>query len=164
MDESVMSMITRMIAVADREARYLTIAELQTIRDFFEAGQQRVRIANILAANSQTIINTGTQRFWERCPVTPSNSGNPTYRASCIRDQGWYIRLVSYALIEGDTKVIDTVGIRGAKEMYISLGIPLRNLVECMHCLKEAAMDLLSLDDAMVAMPYFDYIITGLTP
>jgi allophycocyanin-B len=159
MDESVMSMITRMIAVADREARYLTIAELQTIRDFFEAGQQRVRIANI-----QTIINTGTQRFWERCPVTPSNSGNPTYRASCIRDQGWYIRLVSYALIEGDTKVIDTVGIRGAKEMYISLGIPLRNLVECMHCLKEAAMDLLSLDDAMVAMPYIDYIITGLTP
>jgi allophycocyanin-B len=159
-----MSIITRTIAIADLEARYLTAGELLTIRDFFAAGQQRLRIANILAANSQAIVNTGTQRFWERRPVTPSNSGNPTYRASCIRDQGWYIRLVTYALVEGDTKVIDEVGIRGAKEMYISLGIPLENLVDCMHCLKESALALLSLEDGMVAAPYFDYIIRGLTP
>lgn len=159
-----MSIITRTIAIADLEARYLTIGELQTIRDFFAEGQQRLRIAKILAANSQTIINNGTQRFWESRPVTPSNSGNPTYRASCIRDQGWYIRLVTYALVEGDTKIIETVGIRGAKEMYISLGIPLENLVECMHCLKESALFLLPLNDARVVAPYFDYIICGLTP
>lgn len=159
-----MSIITRTIAIADLEARYLTIGELHTIRDFFAEGQQRLRIAKILAANSQTIINTGTQRFWERRPITPSNSGNPTYRASCIRDQGWYIRLVTYALVEGDTKIIESVGIRGAKEMYISLGIPLENLVECMQCLKESALILLSLDDAKVVAPYFDYAITGLTP
>jgi allophycocyanin-B len=159
-----MSIITRTIAIADLEARYLTIDELHTIRNFFEVGQKRLRIAKILAANSQMIINTGTQKFWERCPVTPSNSGNPTYRASCIRDQGWYIRLITYALVEGDTKTIDTVGIRGAKEMYISLGIPLENLVECMRCLKETALALLSLEDAAVVAPYFDCVICGLTP
>jgi allophycocyanin-B len=159
-----MSIITRAIAIADLEARYLTIGELHTIRDFFTAGQDRLRIAKILTANSQIIINTGTQRFWERCPVTPSNSGNPTYRSSCMRDQGWYLRLVSYALVEGDTGVIDAVGIDGAKEMYISLGIPLENLVECMKCIKESALALLALNDAMTVAPYFDYIIQGLTP
>lgn len=81
-----------------------------------------------------------------------------------MRDQSWYIRLVTYALIVGDTEPIETVGTKGAKEMYVSLGIPLRNLVECMHCLKEVALDLLSLDDALEVSPYFDCIIRGLAP
>jgi allophycocyanin-B len=159
-----MSMITSTIAIADREARYLTIGELHNLRDFFTAGQQRLRIAKILAANTPMIINQGTQRFWQSRPITPSNSGNPTYRASCLRDQSWYMRLVTYALVEGDSKIIDTVGIQGAQAMYISLGIPLANLVECMRCLKESALALLSLEDAAMAAPYFDYIISGLKP
>jgi allophycocyanin-B len=159
-----MSIITKAIAMADRQARYLTIGELDVISDFFDNSQQRLRIAKILTANEQKIVNGGTQRFWERCPVTPSNSGNPTYRSSCLRDQSWYVRLVTYSLLVGDTEPIEAVGTEGAKEMYVSLGIPLRNLAECMRCLKEVALDLLPLDDAAEAAPYFDCLIRGLAP
>ncbi|WAL59777.1 allophycocyanin subunit alpha-B [Thermocoleostomius sinensis] len=159
-----MSIITRSIAAADREARYLSAGELDAIRDFFEEGPHRLRIAATLTANEHYIVERGSQRFWERCPVTPSNSGNPTYRASCMRDQSWYIRLITYALVVGDIDPIEKTGIKGAKEMYISLGIPLRNIVECMRCLKEIALDLLTPDEAIEVAPYFDYLIQGLMP
>jgi allophycocyanin-B len=159
-----MSVITRSIATADREARYLSAGELDAIRDYFESAPKRLRIAATLTANEQLIVERGSQRFWERCPITPSNSGNPTYRASCLRDQSWYIRLITYALAVGDIDPIEKTGIKGAREMYLSLGIPLRNLVECMRCLKEVALDLLSPDEAIAVAPYFDYLIQGLMP
>jgi allophycocyanin-B len=159
-----MSIITQSIAIADRESRYLSVGELSAIQDFLEAGQHRVGIAATLMANEQGIVYKGTQKFWERCPVTPSNSGNPVFQASCMRDQSWYLRLVTYAVIADDIEPIEKVGLKGAKEMYNSLGVPLHNLVECMQCLKEVALDLLPLDDAAEVAPYFDYIVQGLKP
>ncbi|NJO40011.1 MAG: allophycocyanin [Cyanobacteria bacterium CRU_2_1] len=159
-----MSIITQAITSADREARYLNVEELNSIRDFYEGGQNRLRIAAVLSTHERQIVQKGSQTFWERCPVTPSNSGNRTFQASCMRDQGWYVRLVTYAIVVGDIEPIEKSGIKGAKEMYISLGVPLRNLVECMRCLKEAALDLLSLDDVDEVAPYFDYIIQGMKP
>jgi len=103
-------------------------------------------------------------RFWECCPDTPSNSGNRTYRASCLRDQDWYIRLIAYAIVVGDVAPLQEIGIVGVQEMYESLGIPLRNWVECIRCLKEVTLGLLSLEDAAEVVPYFDYLIQGMTP
>lgn len=159
-----MSIITQSIAIADREARYLSPGELSAIHDFLEAGQHRVGIAATLIANEENIVYKGTQKFWERCPVTPSNSGNPVFQASCMRDQSWYLRLVTYSVIADDVEPIENVGLKGAKDMYNSLGVPLQNLVECMQCLKEVALDLLPLDDAVEVGPYFDYLIQGLKP
>ncbi|MGF1567454.1 MAG: allophycocyanin subunit alpha-B [Nodosilinea sp.] len=159
-----MSIITQSIANADREARYLSRGELNALRGFFEDGDQRLRIASILTANVDTIVARGSEAFWQRRPITPSNSGNPTFRASCLRDQGWYLRLITYAVVVGDIDPIQASGLKGAKEMYTSLEIPLRNVVHCMGCLKEAALELLSLEDGAEVEPYFDYLIQGMTP
>lgn len=159
-----MSIVTRLISDADREARYLSAGELSTIQGFYEAGQNRIRIAGTIAANDQRIVEQGTLRFWQRCPVTPSNDGDPRHRASCMRDQTWYVRLVASSIIAGDVGPLEEVGLRGAKEMYKQLGVPQRNIAECMRCLKEVAMDLLSFEDAAEAGPYFDYLIQGMMP
>jgi allophycocyanin-B len=159
-----MSIVTQLIATADRQARYLNLGELNAVRDFFLDGQNRIRIAEVLMANETQIVQKGSQKFWERCPVTPSNSGNPVFRASCLRDQTWYVRLVTYAVIAGDINPIQKSGIKGAQEMYNSLGVPIRNLMECMRCLKEVALDFLPLEDAIEVAPYFDYIIQGFRP
>ncbi|HHP7232793.1 MAG TPA: allophycocyanin, partial [Xenococcaceae cyanobacterium] len=45
-----MSIITRSIANADREARYLSLGELKAIGDFYQGGQERLRLAQILMA------------------------------------------------------------------------------------------------------------------
>ena len=46
--------------------------------------------------------------------------------------------------------------------MYNSLGVPMPGMVESMRCMKEAALVLLSADDAAVAAPYFDFLIQGM--
>jgi allophycocyanin-B len=159
-----MNVIVRSITNADREARYLNRGELNAIRDFYEGGGDRLRIAAILTSQERQIVEQGSLKFWERRPITPSNSGDSTFRASCLRDQAWYVRLVAYAVIIGDVEPIEDSGIQGAKIMYTSLGVPLENLVDCMQCLKTAALELLSLEDRVQVAPYFDYIIQGMRP
>lgn len=157
-----MSIIMQSITNADREARYLNPGELNAIHDFYQTGQERLRVATILSTHESQIVERGSRKFWERCPITPSNCGNPIYQASCLRDQSWYVRLVTYAIVIGDIDPIEYSGIRGAKAMYTSLGVPLDNLVNCMSCLKEATLEMLSFADAVEVAPYFDYLIQGM--
>jgi allophycocyanin-B len=159
-----MNVIVRSITNADREARYLNRGELNAISDFYAGGGDRLRIAAILTSQERQIVEQGSLKFWERRPITPSNSGNSTFRASCLHDQAWYVRLVTYAVIVGDVEPIEDSGIQGAKIMYTSLGVPLENLVDCMQCLKTAALELLSPEDRVQVAPYFDYIIQGMRP
>lgn len=158
-----MSLVTELILSADSEARYPAPKELRIFQDFVKTGDQRIRIASVLAENEQRIVENASQRFWERCPVTPSNSGNPRKTASCQRDQGWYVRLVAYSVLAGSEQPLVEIGTLGIKEMYNSLEIPLKNLVEAMRCVKEEAVSLLNPEDATEVAPYFDYIIRALS-
>jgi allophycocyanin-B len=158
-----MSLVTELILNADSEARYPAPKEIRIFQDFVRTGDQRIRIASILAENEQRIVQNGSAKFWERCPVTPSNSGNPRKTASCQRDQGWYVRLVAYCILAGSEKPLAEIGTVGMKEMYNSLEIPLRNLVEAMRCIKDEAVSLLDAEDAVEVAPYFDYIIRALS-
>ncbi|MEL6160006.1 MAG: allophycocyanin subunit alpha-B [Cyanobacteria bacterium J06554_11] len=159
-----MSVITQAIATADREVRYLSKGELDMINRFFDDGPQRLRIVSVLNNSVEEIIEKGAQRFWQRCPITPSNSDNPQFQASCIRDQAWFIRLISYAVAVGDVDPLEASGVRGVKEMYWSLEVPLRNWVDCVRSLREVTLEMLNTEDAAEVGPYFDYLIAGLTP
>lgn len=157
-----MSLVQQVILSADEELRYPTPGEIQMIQAFCKTGDRRLRIAQTLASHETELVQKASLVFWKRCPVTPSNSGNPRKTASCQRDQGWYVRLVAYCVLAGNEKPLAEIGTIGMKEMYISLGIPLANWVEAVRCLKEAAIGLLGEEDAVEAIPYFDYIIQTL--
>lgn len=158
-----MSVVTELILNADSESRYPAPKELRIFQDFLRTGDQRIRIAKTLAENEQLIVQRGSQKFWERCPNTPSNSGNERKTASCQRDQGWYVRLVAYSVLAGSEKPLEEIGTIGIKEMYNNLEIPLRNIVEAMRCIKEEAVSMMSEEDAVEVGPYFDYIIRALS-
>ena len=159
-----MSVITQAIATADREVRYLSKGELDAVERFFHNGSQGLRIVSILNSNVEEIVQKGSQRFWQRCPITTSNAENERFQASCLRDQAWFIRVISYGVAAGDVDPLEDSGVRGAKEMYQSLGVPLRNLADCMRALKEVTLEMLSLEDVAEVGPYFDYLIAGLMP
>ncbi|MEH1832968.1 MAG: allophycocyanin subunit alpha-B [Nostoc sp.] len=158
-----MSIVTELILNADSESRYPAPKELRVFQEFLKTGDQRIRIAKILSQNEQKIVQNGSLKFWERCPNTPSNSGNERKTASCQRDQGWYVRLVAYSILAGSEKPLEEIGTIGIKEMYNNLEIPLRNIVEAMRCVKDEAISLLSEEDAVEVGPYFDYIIRALS-
>ncbi|MEM0980939.1 MAG: allophycocyanin subunit alpha-B [Cyanobacteria bacterium P01_H01_bin.58] len=154
-----MSVVAKVIAQSDRADRFLSSAELTQLQDFFSNGSLRISASEKLAANQQKIVEEGSKRFWAQCPNTPSNSGNPQKTSLCQRDQGWYIRLVSYCVLAGNSKPLEDIGIDGMREMYVSLKVPLANLKLAMRCLKEVAMGILTSEEGALAAPYFDQLI-----
>jgi allophycocyanin-B len=154
-----MSIVAKVIAQSDRSDRFLSSAELTELQGFFSNGTQRISAAQKLASNEQKIVEQASQRFWSQCPNTPSNSGKPQKTALCQRDQGWYIRLVSYCVLAGNSKPLEDIGLDGMREMYVSLGVPLANLKIAMRCVKDVALSTLSSDEAAIATPYFDQLV-----
>jgi len=157
-----MSIVKQVILNADEEQRYPTPGELRMIRSFCKAGAERIRIAKTLEQQAQSIVDRGTQKFWQVCPRTPSNSGDRRKTAAAKRDVGWYIRLISYCLLAGDDRPLREIGLVGIKELYANVGIPLTNILQYIRCLKDEAIAQLEEADAAAVIPYFDEIIQEL--
>jgi len=161
-----MSVISQFILKADDELRYPSTGELTSIKDFFQTGEQRMRIATTLAENEKKIVEQASKQLWQKRPDFISPGGNAygqRQRALCIRDYGWYLRLITYGVLAGDKEPIEKIGLIGVREMYNSLGVPVPGMVEAISALKKAALDLLSDEDAVAASPYFDYIIQAMS-
>lgn len=154
-----MSIVAKAIAQSDSANRFLSSAEINQLQAFFSNGTLRISAAQKLAANQQQIVEEASKRFWSQCPNTPSNSGNAQKTALCQRDQGWYIRLVSYCILAGNAKPLEDIGLDGMREMYVSLGVPLANLQVAMRNIKTVALENLSSEEGALAAPYFDQLI-----
>ncbi|MBD0334142.1 MAG: allophycocyanin [Cyanobacteria bacterium Co-bin13] len=161
-----MSVVSQVILNADDELRYPTSGELKTIEDFLKTGDQRMRIATTLADNEKKIVDQASKELWRRRPDFIAPGGNAygqKQRALCIRDYGWYLRLITYGVLAGNSTPIESIGIVGVREMYNALNVPVPGMAEAIRCLKEASLNLLSDDDAGEARPYFDFLIQAMS-
>jgi len=161
-----MSVVSQFILKADDELRYPSTGELKSIQEFLQTGQPRLRIAAALAENEKKIVQEASKQLWQKRPDFIAPGGNAygeRQRALCLRDYGWYLRLITYGVLAGDKEPIEKIGLIGVREMYNSLGVPVPGMVESIRCLKKASLDLLSEEDALFAAPYFDYIIQSMS-
>ena len=161
-----MSVVSQVILKADDELRYPSNGELQAINTFLETGKQRIKIVSVLSENEKKIVDKASQELWRRRPDFIAPGGNAygqRERALCLRDYGWYLRLITYGVLAGDKDPIESIGLIGVREMYNSLGVPVPGMVESIRCLKEASLALLDEEDAKEAAPYFDYIIQAMS-
>ena len=161
-----MTVVSQVILQSDDELRYPSSGELRNIQDYLKTGEQRVRIVSTLTENEKKIVEQATKTLWQKRPDFIAPGGNAygqRERALCVRDYGWYLRLVTYGILAGDKEPIEKIGLIGVKEMYNSLGVPLPGMVEAIKGLKEASINLLSAEDAQQAAPYFDFIIQSMS-
>lgn len=160
-----MTVVSQVILNADDELRYPSSGELQSISEFLKTGSDRVRIVETLSGSEKKIVDVASRQLWQKRPDYIAPGGNAygqKQRAQCLRDYGWYLRLVTYGILSGDTTVIEDIGLEGAREMYNSLGVPMPGMAEAMRCLRDVALGLLSSDEAAVARPYFDHLVQGM--
>jgi allophycocyanin-B len=165
-DENVMSVVSQVVLQADDELRYPSAGELTSIAEFCKTGEMRMRIAITLAENEKRIVEQASRQLWQKRPdfIAPGGNANGSReRALCLRDYGWYMRLITYGLIAGDKGPIESIGLIGVREMYNSLGVPVPGMVAAIGCLKDASLALLSEDEASEAAPYFDFIIQAMS-
>ena len=161
-----MSVVSQVILRADDELRYPSSGELQGIQDFLKTGEQRIRIAETLAENDKKIVDQAQKQLFKLRPDFRSPGGNAYGQKQynqCLRDYSWYLRLVTYGIVSGNIEPIDKIGLIGVKEMYNSLNVPVPGMVLAIQCLKDAALALLSREDATEAGPYFDFMIQAMS-
>jgi allophycocyanin-B len=161
-----MSVVSQVVLKADDELRYPSAGELKSITEFFRTGEMRLQIATTLAEGEKRIVEQASRQLWQKRPDFIAPGGNAygsKERALCLRDYGWYMRLITYGLISGDKEPIESIGLIGVREMYNSLGVPVPGMVEAIRCLKDASLALLSDDEAAIAAPYFDYVVQAMS-
>ena len=161
-----MSIVSQVILKADDELRYPSSGELKGIKNFLKTGEQRVRIAETLASSEKKIVDKAGKELFKIHPEYRSPGGNAYGQKQynqCLRDFGWYLRLVTYGVLAGDKEPIEKTGLIGVKEMYNSLEVPVPGMIDAIRCLKNASLDLLSKQDAEEASLYFDYIIQSMS-
>lgn len=161
-----MSVVSQVILKADDELRYPSSGELTGMKKFFSTGEQRIRIAETLAESEKKIVDEAGKQLFRQRPDFRAPGGNASGQRQynqCLRDYGWYLRLVTYGILCGDKEPIEKIGLIGAREMYNSLGVPMAGMAQAITCLKDASLALLNSDDAAEAALYFDYIIQAMS-
>nr|UAT97829.1 allophycocyanin gamma subunit [Ahnfeltia fastigiata] len=161
-----MSLVSQIIVSADSELRYPSIGELQSIQNYLQTGESRIRISCILRDKEQEIVQQASKSIFQLHPEYIAPGGNAEgarKRSLCLRDYGWYLRLITYGILAGDKESVEKIGIIGVKEMYNSLGVPMLGMIDSILCLKEETLKLLNVDDIKIIAPYFDFIILGMS-
>lgn len=157
-----MSIVTKIIIDADNELRYPSVGELQNLQSYFVDSEKRIKASCIIRDNQQEIIKIASKAIFDIHPEYIAPGGNAEgarKRSLCLRDYGWYLRLVTYGVLSGEKESIEQIGTIGVKEMYNSLGVPILGMIDSIDCLKNASLEFLSDSESALVSPYFDFIM-----
>nr|YP_009294115.1 allophycocyanin gamma subunit [Hildenbrandia rubra]AOM67357.1 allophycocyanin gamma subunit [Hildenbrandia rubra] len=161
-----MSLISQIINSADNELRYPTVGELRSIQEYIKTGYQRIHLITIIRNKEKEIVQTSSKKIFQLHPEYIAPGGNAegsVKRSLCLRDYGWYLRLITYSILSGDKATIEQVGVIGVREMYNSLGVPILGMIDAIQCLKDGTIEVLNNEDACIVTPYFDFIVRGMS-
>jgi len=137
--------ITNLIRNYDVTGRYLDRDAIDSLKSYFDSGNARIAAAAVINTNSPFIVRQAGIKLFEEVPelILPSGNAYTTRRYSaCLRDLDYYLRYASYALVAGDTHVLDERVLQGLRETYNSLGVPIGPTVRGIQIIKDIVKDL----------------------
>jgi phycobilisome core component len=160
--------VTTLIRTYDNTGRYLDQSALDSIKSYFDSGLDRIQAAAMVSANAAAIVKEAGSKLFEQVPelIRPGGNAYTTRRyAACLRDMDYYLRYSSYALVAGNSDVLDERVLTGLRETYNSLGVPIAPTVAGVQLMKEivrAKAQEAGIDPTVVDTP-FDYITRELS-
>ena len=131
--------VTSLIRNYDISGRYLDRDAIDNLKAYFNSGMARIKAAQIINANAANIVKSAGSRLFEEIPelIRPGGNAYTTRRYSaCLRDMDYYLRYASYALVAGNTYVLDERVLQGLRETYNSLGVPIAPTVRGIEIMK----------------------------
>jgi phycobilisome core component len=132
--------VTNLIKNYDVTGRYLDRNAIDALKSYFDTGTARIAAASVINANAASIVKQAGSGLFEELPelIRPGGNAYTTRRyAACLRDMDYYLRYASYALVAGDTNVLDERVLQGLRETYNSLGVPIGPTVRGIQMMKE---------------------------
>jgi allophycocyanin beta subunit len=157
--------ITSVINASDVQGRYLDGAAMDKLKAYFASGELRVRAAATISANAASIVKEAVAKSLLYSDITRPGGNMYTTRryAACIRDLDYYLRYATYAMLAGNTSILDERVLNGLKETYNSLGVPIGATVQAIQAVKEVTASLVGADAGREMGIYLDYICSGLS-
>lgn len=160
-----MSTVKILITNADAESRYLSPGELEQFKLLAKSGERRLRLAKALSDSRERIVKQAANQLFQKMPSLVSQGGNAygeVMTATCLRDMDYYLRLITYSIVAGETTPIQEIGVIGVQQMYKSLGTPISGVAEGIRAMKNVVVSMLSGEDTDEVGGYFDYLINAL--
>ena len=134
---------SRVVTNADSKAAYVGGADLQALKKFTSEGNKRLDAVNSIVSNASCIVSDSVSGMICEQPNLISPTGNCyTNRrmAACLRDAEIILRYVSYALLSGDSSVLEDRCLNGLKETYASLGVPTKGNLRAVDIMKKCSV------------------------
>ncbi|WP_392534797.1 allophycocyanin subunit beta [Nostoc sp. C117] len=161
--------VTSLIKNYDLAGRYFDRNALDSLKSYFDSGTARVQAAAAINSNAAALVKQAGLKLYEELPelIRPGGNSYTTRRyAACLRDLDYYLRYATYALVAGNTNVLDERVLQGLRETYNSLGVPIGPTVRGIQILKDLIKEQVAaagvLNTAFVDEP-FDHITRELS-
>ncbi|MEA5505168.1 allophycocyanin subunit beta [Halotia wernerae UHCC 0503] len=132
--------VTSLIKNYDVAGRYFDRNAIDSLKSYFESGTVRIQAAAAINSNAAGLVKQAGMELFEELPelIRPGGNAYTTRRyAACLRDMDYYLRYATYALVAGNTNVLDERVLQGLRETYNSLGVPISPTVRGIQILKD---------------------------
>lgn len=137
----------KVVAQADARGEFLSNKQIEALETIIKEGNKRLDTVNKINSNASSIVTNSARALFAEQPQLIQPGGNAyTNRrmAACLRDMEIILRYVSYAMIAGDSSVLDDRCLNGLRETYQALGTPGSSVAVAVQKMKEASISLVS--------------------
>jgi phycobilisome core component len=156
--------VTSLIRNYDIAGRYFDRNAIDDLKAYFNSGMARVQVAGLINSDAAGIVKQAATRLFDEIPelIRPGGNAYTTRRyAACLRDMDYYLRYASYALVAGDTDVLDERVLEGLRETYNSLEVPIAPTVRGIQIMKDIVREMAlaaGIGNATLVDQPFDYM------
>nr|YP_010902630.1 phycocyanin beta subunit [Hypnea nidulans]WCH54485.1 phycocyanin beta subunit [Hypnea nidulans] len=135
----------KVVAQADARGEFLSSQQISALESIVLEGNKRLDIINKINSNASAIVTNSARALFAQQPqlIQPGGNAYTSRRmAACLRDMEIILRYVSYAMVAGDSSVLDDRCLNGLRETYQALGTPGTSVAVAIQKMKEACIAL----------------------
>ena len=162
--------ISGLIGRYDQLGRYFDRSAIDNIESFLDDSTLRIRAVELINGSAAEIVREASQRLFLDEPdlLLPGGNAYTTRRlAACLRDMDYFLRYASYALVAGDSSILNERVLNGLDDTYKSLGVPTGPTVRSIVLLGEVVAEKLisegvPAEQLGTVLQPFDHLARGL--